>query len=302
MMKIALNKPVTDEKGQAMILVLVLLVLGSLIIAPLLGFMGTGLLAGQVFENRMAEFYAADAGVEDALWKLINDPPSPYPYSYQVLDVNDLTVNVTIADIGASTYKITSIAGNTTIEAYVSVTAGGDFTISEPGDYDVSATLWDPDGIYVGGNFTLSNGADLKGDIGTVYVEGDITLSPGAEFEEDIGDLCVHAGGDIILLTSGGNKSEIEGRGNVCVCAGGNITLGAEARIKPRGEGGPVNVYVVGNLTLGAGAWIEGDVYLGGSLTLGNGAYITGNVYPYQACPCCASAGGSSQILTWEII
>ena len=75
-MKITLNKLMRDEKGQALILAMILMLVGSLIIAPLLGFMSTGLMAGQVFEERMDELYAADAGVEDALHKIVNGDAS----------------------------------------------------------------------------------------------------------------------------------------------------------------------------------------------------------------------------------
>jgi hypothetical protein len=70
------NKLIRDEKGQAMILALMMLLVGSLITAPLMGFMGTGLIAGQVLEERMEELYAADAGAEDALYKLVNNDAS----------------------------------------------------------------------------------------------------------------------------------------------------------------------------------------------------------------------------------
>ena len=53
-------------------LVLVLLVVGGLILAPLLGLMSTGLMAGQVYEKKTDELYAADAGVEDAMWRIKN--------------------------------------------------------------------------------------------------------------------------------------------------------------------------------------------------------------------------------------
>jgi len=96
MMKIVLKKSIKDENGQALILVVILMLLGSVIIASLLGFMSTGLLAGQVFEKKMNGLYAADAGVEDALWKILNDPPASYPYSYSLSDVNDMSVNITI--------------------------------------------------------------------------------------------------------------------------------------------------------------------------------------------------------------
>jgi len=96
MMKRILNKPIKDEAGQTFILVLILLLVGGLILAPLLGLMGTGLKSGQAYEKRMAELYAADAGVEDALWQIMtksdelpqaeDDPPREW--SYRIADVN----------------------------------------------------------------------------------------------------------------------------------------------------------------------------------------------------------------------
>ena len=93
-MKRASKKLITDEKGQALIIALVLMLLGGLIIAPLLGFVRTGLTAGQVHEERMAELYAADAGIEDALWKIVSDQVPAGPY---LLTVNGKEVTVMIA-------------------------------------------------------------------------------------------------------------------------------------------------------------------------------------------------------------
>lgn len=75
-MKRNLNKLIKGERGLALPLVLVLLLLGGLIITPLLGYMTTGLKAGEVHEESMERFYAADAGVEDALYQIIHNNPS----------------------------------------------------------------------------------------------------------------------------------------------------------------------------------------------------------------------------------
>jgi len=79
-----MRKRIKDEAGQALVIVLLLLALGSLIIAPLLSYTGTGLTAGQVYDTKSDEFYAADAGVEDALWNITNDKLrekfGEYPY------------------------------------------------------------------------------------------------------------------------------------------------------------------------------------------------------------------------------
>lgn len=93
-----------DERGQALILVLILLLLGGLIIAPLLSYMGTGLKTGQMYENKMMELYAADSGVEDAIWKIkMEDEGIPTlpeeTISYVVPDINNMDVDVEVENI-----------------------------------------------------------------------------------------------------------------------------------------------------------------------------------------------------------
>ena len=79
-----LNPLRRNESGQgALSIVLLLLLMGSVILVPLLVFMQTGLKAGGVYESKMGAFYAADAGVEDALWRIKNDRVSLDPYDYQ---------------------------------------------------------------------------------------------------------------------------------------------------------------------------------------------------------------------------
>ncbi len=82
------------EKGQVMILALILLAVGGLTIAPVLSFMGTGLIATQDNEERMMTLYAADAGAEDALWKIRNDQVSDG--SSYALSVNNRDVVVEV--------------------------------------------------------------------------------------------------------------------------------------------------------------------------------------------------------------
>jgi len=115
-MKIAVRRLIREERGQALVLVLILLLVGGLVIAPLLDFMGTGLKVGkEVYENKMYEVYAADAGVEDGLWQIKHDgldgfagydeygyydynPNYQWPYSLNE-SVNGYGVNVTIMNV-----------------------------------------------------------------------------------------------------------------------------------------------------------------------------------------------------------
>ena len=65
---------VKGESGQgSLIAVLVMLVVGALIISPILGLMIGGLRSGQALESRGQEYYAADAGAEDALYRIEED-------------------------------------------------------------------------------------------------------------------------------------------------------------------------------------------------------------------------------------
>lgn len=94
-MKIALNR---DQKGQALILVLILLLLGALIITPFLSFMSTGLTAGRVQEERMYQFYAADAGIEEAIYNIIY-PKAPHYTELQGLAEGESISPYTLAEM-----------------------------------------------------------------------------------------------------------------------------------------------------------------------------------------------------------
>ena len=100
-MKRWLSKVITGEAGQALPVVLAMLALGSLSIAPLLDFVSTGLNSGETVEMKVKGLYAAGAGVEDALWKLKNDKPSDFPYSYELTDINGMSVSVVIDEVTA---------------------------------------------------------------------------------------------------------------------------------------------------------------------------------------------------------
>lgn len=64
------------ENGQALPIVLILLALGGLLLAPALGYASTTLKVDQIHEQKMAELYAADAGIEDVMHKIVTDDAS----------------------------------------------------------------------------------------------------------------------------------------------------------------------------------------------------------------------------------
>jgi hypothetical protein len=131
------KKAIRDEKGAALILAIILLLVGGLIVAPLLAYMGTGILTGEVYDTRTAELYAADAGVEDAVWKIQNSVDEvkelycgagnhtwTYPEAGDpAMVVNGKSVEVTMAYVNNTTYRVVSTAtrdgSSTAVEAYL---------------------------------------------------------------------------------------------------------------------------------------------------------------------------------------
>lgn len=89
------------ERGQALPIVLSVMIIGGLMIAPALNHISTSLNAGMIVEKNVKGVYAAEAGVEDVLWQLINDPPASYPYPYQLPEnVNQMEVSTQTEDKG----------------------------------------------------------------------------------------------------------------------------------------------------------------------------------------------------------
>jgi len=250
-----------NQKGQALPVALVILAAGILIITPFLSHASSNVTGSRIYGQAITEQYSADAGVEYAIWQLLNGETEVPGFT-----LNTNTVNVTIEDEGEGNYKITSVAtgddgSSTTIEATVLITvqfSDDGFTIFE-GDFTLKKGKIYTGDIYVKGNVLLNRGAIING---TVYAGGDVYLDQGAVIDGD-------------------------------VCAGGNIQLGRGAVING-------NVYAGGNVQLKQGAVIDGDVHAGGNIQLDQGAVITGDYpLPYEGCPLFAPS--SLDILTWEI-
>lgn len=97
---------VRRETGQAFPVVLMALGGGALMIGPLLGYVSTGLTGVRRGAEAAARYYAADAGVEHAMWRLryggltlATDSPFTYAYS----SVNGLPIDMIVVNKSPST-------------------------------------------------------------------------------------------------------------------------------------------------------------------------------------------------------
>ena len=157
-----------DESGKILIMALVLLVVGVLLLTPLLGLMSTGLFAGQVYERKTAELYAADAGIEEALWYIRYREQVPTQLD---LEVNERLVEVTIHSTSAQAF-LTEMLGidekNWPHSGWVilsRVTEDGQIEISIAWEGSGSMRLEDV-GVWLSGTYSYVQGQDIAdGDI-----------------------------------------------------------------------------------------------------------------------------------------
>ncbi len=163
------------EKGQALVIVLVLVAFGGLVIAPFLGHAGNSLIGSRIYGEAINQQYSSDAGVEHAVWDLT--------YS-------DLADQLTLP--GASTsYQlgeaINGIAPNITVSRGWETIASDDF---ESGGW-AGGTGWLYDWNYAGDASVVTTGTPYEGSYhlrlraNTGYVKRAIDLSglPGARLQ-----------------------------------------------------------------------------------------------------------------------
>jgi hypothetical protein len=253
-MKRIMKRAIRDERGAGMLaLVLVLLVVGGLVLTPLLGLMGTGLISGQVYEKKTEELYAADAGWEDAVWRIqtntLNLTTNNWSDPWQ-LTVNgkNVTVQVHREDFDPTcgeniTYQILSVAttpgtgSDTTVDSYVKFVPGIDLNIL--GGALVSRTdinlgkdsIINGDVIYCG-TFT-ENGAGYTIYNGTVIEQCPVPFPTEGEDEELAQALMeeamageIHYGDMVIPDHASANLGPTYITGNLTIGGNTTITLG----------------------------------------------------------------------------
>jgi len=198
------------ESGQVLIIVLVLMMIGSLTLPPVLAHIGTALETGQMYAANTDELYAADSGVEDAIWQikfdrldaLFDDPEyDNYDYgtawAYSLDDpINGLTAEVTIRNvwIPKDITPPSAAVGRAMIESGKLVVAGTATTETSyrikidfyPGEGEEEALLVTSLGVWLPYGFT--------------YVAGSSNLEEDP-FEEyySVPTVADHAGGQAVV-------------------------------------------------------------------------------------------------------
>jgi len=165
-----LKKILSGEKGQALPIVLALLVIGGLTIAPSLNYTATCLNSSRIIGESMRGVYAADAGIEDTLWSLGNGVT---PTTQLSENVNQMEVTIQTEDKGIYTLYLGELIPPGEHSEYLDV--GGEMVWdgdAEAYKYTVTVT-WQPES----GLPTIHlEGVGVRIPVGYTYQPGSVAL------------------------------------------------------------------------------------------------------------------------------
>jgi len=287
-----------EQKGQMLLIVLILLLVGALIIPPTINYAGSSLIFHRVTERKAEQLYAADSGVEDGLHWLINGKPAEWLWTWDgdlgsgtrdPYTLNNSDVNVAVDKLGGqgpNIYKITSVASSTDGSITVLTTAWAITWIEGDHEYDIQAPPPEGDihingdctiqGVSVSGNLTAAGNVTIRttGAIeGNVNIDGSLELANNGTVTGEI--VCVT--GDITMNNSGPIDANIHFLGDDCTFTLNNDS--ADNKVSG-------NIWADGNLTIlmSHQSNIAGNIYApDGNITIimNNSAHIygDGNVY-----------------------
>jgi hypothetical protein len=176
-----ITKKLAEEKGLAMPMALVLIVVAAAIVVPVLAYMSTNLNIDTFADKVNKRVYASDAGIQWALWnfkyntgysKPAEGATVSLPFSDSAFTTE--TIAVTVMNEGSLGYRIRSQAANdsgtSVVVAYVSNNSSSSNSTGSPFKYAV-ATL--------NGDLNISGSSGTQSDIGTegdVYASGNIIM------------------------------------------------------------------------------------------------------------------------------
>jgi hypothetical protein len=302
-----LKKLLLGESGQALPMALILLVLGGLLVVPTLSLMTTTLQANTKTTVANLGYYAADAGIEDAYWKMTQQTITPSVPSgtgqWYTLTSQPNGMTVTLANAKApavngsdTTYFISSTAAQGGQTAYVIVVQiTRTVSTGSPGS-----------GSYVFGDAIIADGGSLT----QVDLSGNsnVTIKSSGSGGTNQGNIYATGGISFNKATVYGNATatgDIQGVTDV----GGTITKYGQQQIftpldlsvykLSESEGqfhygdwtinsGTVNVtgtnglHITGSFTVNQGnITFTGPIHIHGNLTVNSNSTITvnGDVY-----------------------
>lgn len=170
------------QRGQTLVLVLILLGVGSLVLVPALRYISTALLGLRVSTDAANQQTSAAAGVEDARWRLAYDiPPPGFP--------DGLLTSVTPSTPRTYSLPINGIEVEITVEALEMTESATAPTVKKPGSSMFVSMTRSPSWVPLGGETTYSVRAYNDGTARVFLRELHFCLPPGFVYAFNLGGI-----------------------------------------------------------------------------------------------------------------
>jgi hypothetical protein len=188
---IFLKRILKSEEGFALPAALALLLVGGLLLVPSSMLTQTSLNSNRIIDDRDKSIYAADAGIEYALWQIQNNAGLHLPSLHQQISVpfvetiNGKTLAITIYNQDGKTFRINSVSSDG-VGLSVGIISDVDLTFTG----GTSSSLFDYALASLNGNISLSGNTDVESDEvqqGDIYANGNVSLSGNAKVNGDAG-------------------------------------------------------------------------------------------------------------------
>lgn len=292
--------PATTQKGFALLLVIIMILSISLTIALGLGFLAlSSFNTAQAKIKSVQSYYAAEAGIEDAILRLNNGMEI---LSSNTLSVNDTTVSIDITEPVGSSRTITSqgdtddhirkvsvvyvLASQSDEISFYYGSQAGEGGISIGNNANINGNVFSNGSIIGGGNI---NGTAIVASVGNEINGVDVTEDAFAHScaNADIDGTLHYISGGTITNCDYGDLQTVEGieskdmpipdsqitEWKDAAAAGG--TINGSYTISDESESlGPVKI--TGNLLIDSNAvlTITGAVYVQGTITIRNNSIV----------------------------
>jgi hypothetical protein len=187
-----------SEKGQILVLAIIFMLFGSVIVTSLLGLMSTSLKTTVVYDDKSETLYAADAGIEDAMWQIKYDQLDGTFDDYNRYDfgsagwtydlpqeVNDQGVEVNIKNVWIPPISPTptAVKAKAIVDTGKLMVTGGAYGVSSFNivlTYDAGASenlLIDSIGVWLPPGFTYVEGSSTLEETGKPYTKTPTTAT-----------------------------------------------------------------------------------------------------------------------------
>lgn len=167
-----------DKKGQALPLVLALLALGGLTIASSLNYIANSLNSKRIIDEGVKGLYAADAGLEDAIWSLSNGIPPPQQL---VENINQMHVTIVTETKGIYTLYLGELVQLDVHNPYLDIQGVMEWEDQEQAYKYTLTVTWKPDS-----GFEVIHLDEIGARLPPGY---SYKLGSAAEFEDNISTL-----------------------------------------------------------------------------------------------------------------